>query len=158
MKIFPRIYYYLTKHKFFASVVIIIGLIASVVGIFGQKPALINPVNSPGSINTVGQTGSNLILNQKNIRHFGEAEKVELQEFLPTEKSTTIQVWYLMGDAEAKNYAMQLKSYLESEKWNVDPFLGSFDWFEPVVGVNVIKPDANKLDPNKWRFEVGSAP
>ena len=134
---------------------IIIAIILTIV--FGGKYLInintLNQENSPGSIATIGQYGNNLVINtEKPDRHFNGKDVIEIEKFLPENKDTLIQVWYLMGDAEAKQYASEIKSYLESQRWNVDSFLGSFQWFEPVVGVHV------KNISGTIRFEVGRKP
>jgi len=159
-KFFHKLHFLLTENKAIASVVIIIMLVASFMGInqFFLNPSKASPKqtieveNSPRAIATIGQIGDIYsFVNQRPTRHLGEAEKIEINKFL-AKKSKEVQVWYLSSDAEAKSYATQLKNYLESEDYNVKPSLTSFHFFDPIVGVEVDETEDIIV------FFVGTAP
>ncbi|MEK7193500.1 MAG: hypothetical protein AAB652_01795 [Patescibacteria group bacterium] len=148
-----KTHHFLTKNK----VVVVLIIVLSVVGTaytFLQKSSPSETYNVTSKNQEGGITAGKIVVEGATPRHLNTEHIAELNKYLPPSREMEIQIWYLMGNAEAQQYASEIKSYLESQGWKVDPFLGSFNLFEPVVGVHV----KNLGKEGKWRFEVGSMP
>lgn len=110
----------------------------------------INTVNSPGSINTIGQTGNNTVnninLGEKPRTLNGEFKKDLLNELnkLNSEKPRPVVLGVVdCADAETINLFNQIKNFLVDNGVSIQEGMTTFHPSNPVFGVkiNITNPD-----------------
>lgn len=111
----------------------------------------INVDNSPGSINTKDQIGDNImikpegdvIINQSSKqRELTQELKNELDKKLPVNKNVQIKIVVLMGDQEARRFAIEIQKYIVSTGRKIDSFAFFQPFNKPFIGLS-INPDGS---------------
>ncbi|MEA2046311.1 MAG: hypothetical protein U9N48_07330 [Euryarchaeota archaeon] len=87
-----------------------------------------------------GITANQVNIGVKQQRHFDDSMKSQMSDMLQDFKGNKKELHYQNGDKEAFIFASEIKSFLQSESWEVNGPMPT-QWFgEPHTGVLVIPP------------------
>lgn len=137
-------------YKIILSAGAIAAVIISIAGVMAFFPGTLP--NTEGDINNIAQDSGQIVqsFNQsggittgsinvnpiKPDRHLNDQWTAALNQKLPEDKNKMIEIFVIVSDPEAYQFASEIKTYLDSQGWNTSRLQESF-FSPPIVGQEI---------------------